>query len=197
MVSDASERAFKRHYAEIFRFLRRRTASADEAEELAQIVFTEAAARLPTLPATRDSVLGWLYTVARRRLIDHLRRQALQTGTLAQLDAVRLAAVEETEYGPRSSGSTCSCAWPQARHYAPASCRQVSHDSDRHQPRLGGAQAPARASRPAFVPGAEARRRRVVGHMAGRDHADRDILATALLDDAGHSLFLPRPGDLD
>jgi len=108
MVSDASERAFKRHYAEIFRFLRRRTASADEAEELAQIVFTEAAARLPTLPATRDSVLGWLYTVARRRLIDHLRRQALQTGTLAQLDAVRLAAVEETEYGPRVAAAIAS-----------------------------------------------------------------------------------------
>jgi RNA polymerase sigma-70 factor, ECF subfamily len=108
MVSDASERAFKRHYAEIFRFLRRRTASADEAEELAQIVFTEAAARLPTLPATRDSVLGWLYTVARRRLIDHLRRQALRTGTLAELDAARLAAVEEAEYGPHVATAIAS-----------------------------------------------------------------------------------------
>jgi RNA polymerase sigma-70 factor, ECF subfamily len=96
VVSDAAERAFKRHYAEIFRFLRRRTASADEAEELAQTVFAEAAARLPALPAT-SSVLGWLYTVARRRLVDHLRAQTRRRGTLADLDAARLTAVEETE----------------------------------------------------------------------------------------------------
>lgn len=56
---------------------------------------------LPTLPAARDSVLGWLYTVARRRLVDHLRRQVLRTGTLAELETARVAAVEETEYGPR------------------------------------------------------------------------------------------------
>lgn len=120
MVSDAAERAFKRHYAEIFRFLRRRTASADEAEDLAQIVFTEAAARLPTLAAGRDSVLGWLYTVARRRLIDHLRRQALRAGTLAELDAARLAAVDDTEYGPAVAAAIAA-----AVGRLPASQREV------------------------------------------------------------------------
>jgi RNA polymerase sigma-70 factor (ECF subfamily) len=120
MVSDAAERAFKRHYAEIFRFLRRRTASADEAEELAQIVFAEAAARLPSLSATRDSVLGWLYTVARRRLIDHLRAQALRAGTLAELDAARLSAVGDTEYGP-----TVAAAIAAAVGRLPESQRQV------------------------------------------------------------------------
>jgi RNA polymerase sigma factor (sigma-70 family) len=108
MVTDASERAFKRHYAEILRFLRRRTSSADEAEELAQIVFVEAAARLPSLPVERESALAWLYTVARRRLIDHLRRQALRAGTLAELDALRLYPVEELEYGRRVAAAIAS-----------------------------------------------------------------------------------------
>jgi RNA polymerase sigma-70 factor (ECF subfamily) len=107
VVSDAAERAFRRHYAEIFRFLRRRTASADEAEELAQTVFAEAAARLPALPAT-SSVLGWLYTVARRRLVDHLRAQIRRSGTLAELEAARLAPVEETEYGPAVAAAIAS-----------------------------------------------------------------------------------------
>jgi RNA polymerase sigma-70 factor, ECF subfamily len=99
-VDDPVASAFRRHYAEIFRFLRRRTKSDETAEDLAQVVFTEAARRLPQLERDGKPVLAWLYTVARRRLIDAAREEARGPRGLASLDEVRAqAVVPQPEYG--------------------------------------------------------------------------------------------------
>jgi RNA polymerase sigma-70 factor (ECF subfamily) len=58
-------------YGKVHAFLRR-WANDDVADDLTQQVFVEAVARLPS--GRFDSELGLLYTIARRRLIDELRR---------------------------------------------------------------------------------------------------------------------------
>jgi RNA polymerase sigma-70 factor, ECF subfamily len=93
------ERAFRRHYSDVYRFLRRRSHSAGEAEELAQAVFADAVSGLERLRPDGPPVLAWLYTVARRRAIDHARRNERTARTLARIDATRAVAVEPG-YGP-------------------------------------------------------------------------------------------------
>ena len=99
-MDDLREQAFRRHYHRIYRYLRRRTHTDDEAEELAQMVFVEAAARLEHFKPGATPVLGWLYTVAQRRLVDRARAAARRHETITGLDAARLAPVEEFAYGP-------------------------------------------------------------------------------------------------
>lgn len=74
-MGDLAERAFRDHYDQVFRFVRRGTASVQDAEDIAQSVFAEAAARLETFKPGRTPVLAWLYTVAQRRLVDQARRE--------------------------------------------------------------------------------------------------------------------------
>jgi len=74
-MSDVAERAFRRHYAQVYRFVRRRTGDHDRAEELTQQVFADAAASLRDSPAP---TLAWLYTVAKRRFADEARRQSVR-----------------------------------------------------------------------------------------------------------------------
>ena len=99
VVGDLREQAFRRHYDRIYRYLRRRTHDDHEAEELAQMVFVEAAARLDDFKPGAAPVLAWLYTVAQRRLVDRARAAARRHETISRLDAARLAAVEEFGYG--------------------------------------------------------------------------------------------------
>jgi RNA polymerase sigma factor (sigma-70 family) len=91
-VNDVAERAFRRHYGHVYRYVRRRTHDHDRAEELTQQVFADAAASL------RDSAsptLAWLYTVARRRFADEARRHA--RGNVLAIAPVPQA--ETREYG--------------------------------------------------------------------------------------------------
>lgn len=90
VVTDPSEGAFRRHYAEIYRYVRRRTRSEHEAEELTQQVFADAAA---SLRCDGRPPIAWLYAVARRRFADAARRPP----TPVALDE---AAAVEHEYGP-------------------------------------------------------------------------------------------------
>ena len=76
MVTDVLERAFRAHYGQVYRYLRRRTGDADRAEDLAQQVFADAAAALPDFGPNAPSPLAWLYTVAHRRFVDEARRRA-------------------------------------------------------------------------------------------------------------------------
>jgi RNA polymerase sigma-70 factor, ECF subfamily len=70
------ESAFRRHYDQVFRFLRRQTGDAGKAEELTQTVFADAAAAHHKLVDRPDRpVLAWLYTVARRRAYDEQLRE--------------------------------------------------------------------------------------------------------------------------
>ena len=51
--------AFQRHYAQIVRYLRRRTRSDEDAEDLAQAVFADAAAQLDALGPGSPPALAW------------------------------------------------------------------------------------------------------------------------------------------
>jgi RNA polymerase sigma factor (sigma-70 family) len=76
--------SYRRHYGHVFRFIRRRTATAQEAEDLTQEVFEASLAALADERLTAEPELAWLYTVAERRLIRTWRRristESLDTG---------------------------------------------------------------------------------------------------------------------
>ncbi|HKC76884.1 MAG TPA: sigma-70 family RNA polymerase sigma factor, partial [Gaiellaceae bacterium] len=73
-MTDPAAEAFERHYASVYRFVRRRAAGREEAEDLTQEVFAAAVAALDDARVESPPPLSWLYTVARRRLIDAGRR---------------------------------------------------------------------------------------------------------------------------
>jgi RNA polymerase sigma-70 factor (ECF subfamily) len=75
-MEDALAVAFRRHYRQIRDYVRRRGSSYDEAEEIAQEVFAQAAALLGGLKVSSSPVAAWLYTVAQRRIVDEARRRA-------------------------------------------------------------------------------------------------------------------------
>jgi RNA polymerase sigma factor (sigma-70 family) len=97
-VEDAAESAFRRHYGQIYRFVRRRTVSHEHAEDLTQAVFADTAAARDRLKGEPPLVLGWLYRVARRRLADDARRSR-RTVDVVPLEAVTDAARAEAGYG--------------------------------------------------------------------------------------------------
>jgi RNA polymerase sigma-70 factor, ECF subfamily len=86
-VEGVAEYAFRHHRTEIYRYLRRRTKNSDEAEELTQQVFADAAITLSRMDAGPGSILGLLYTIARRRFADAARRNG-QRGEQVPLDDV-------------------------------------------------------------------------------------------------------------
>ena len=97
-MPDRSEDAFRRHYAQLFRYIRRRTPDDFEAEDVTQAVFADAAQRLGDFKPGASPVLAWLYTVAQRRLVDRARRIAHQHASLRELEQMQLAPAE-TLYG--------------------------------------------------------------------------------------------------
>jgi RNA polymerase sigma factor (sigma-70 family) len=62
-------------YGQLLRFVRRRLGRQD-AEDVAQEMFLDMAASLAGSADAAPPTLGWLYTVARRRLVDEARRRA-------------------------------------------------------------------------------------------------------------------------
>jgi RNA polymerase sigma factor (sigma-70 family) len=91
-VDEIAADAFRRHYRQVYGFVRRRTGSAADAEDVVAEVFADAAAALGRFRPGATPVLAWLYTVARRRLADEARRRG--RGPLP------VAPVEAIEYGP-------------------------------------------------------------------------------------------------
>lgn len=98
-----AERAFRQHYAQVYRYLRRRTRDPNDAEELTQEVFADAAVTLSRMSSPPASLLALLYTIAGRRFADHARRQS------RMLQAVPLeGAIDELpspEYGSEVAGA--------------------------------------------------------------------------------------------
>lgn len=90
-MNGLAEKAFREHYGRIYSFVRRRTASDADAEDIAAEVFADAAAALERFESGPQPVLAWLYTVARRRLVDQARRRGRTPVAGAGL---------EPEYGP-------------------------------------------------------------------------------------------------
>jgi RNA polymerase sigma-70 factor, ECF subfamily len=91
-VTDVVERAFRRHYGAVYRYVRKRGRTHEQAEDLTQEVFAAAAAALPSDGRADPPVLAWLYTVARRRFADEARRRVHEP--------LRSAAEPSIEYGP-------------------------------------------------------------------------------------------------
>ena len=67
------------HYGAVYRFVRRRSGSREDAEDVTQEVFLAAIDALNEARLQEPS-LAWLYTVAQRRLVDRLRRNAVDPG---------------------------------------------------------------------------------------------------------------------
>jgi RNA polymerase sigma-70 factor (ECF subfamily) len=97
-MEDLAEATLDERYGELFRFVRRRTASDGEAEEITQSVFAQAAARLDAVKQGSPPPLAWLYTVAQRRLIDEARRRATRETALPLV--VRTSEAREASFGP-------------------------------------------------------------------------------------------------
>jgi RNA polymerase sigma-70 factor, ECF subfamily len=91
-VNDVAERAFRRHYDHVYRYVRRRTRDHDRAEDLTQQVFADAVLGLRESPSPP---LAWLYTVARRRFADEARRDTVAR----RVAALRPVAEESRDYG--------------------------------------------------------------------------------------------------
>lgn len=70
-----AEQAFRRHYRDVYGFVRRRSATPADAEDVTADVFAAAVAGLDRFEPGPAPVLAWLYTVARRRLVDEARHR--------------------------------------------------------------------------------------------------------------------------
>jgi RNA polymerase sigma factor (sigma-70 family) len=108
-VNDVAETAFRRHYDQVYRYLRWRTHDHHRAEELTQQVFVDAAA---SLRESGDPPLAWLYTVAKRRFADEARKRGAHVSPVS--------APETTEYG-----ADVSAALQTALRRLPEGQRQV------------------------------------------------------------------------
>lgn len=107
-VGEAVESAFREFGGHVYRFLLRRNGNHEDAEDLTQRVFAEAATALRERDATPDSMLAWLYTIAERRMIDEARRRSAAERAL-HLAAATTSQEEEFEYGRAAARSIRRC----------------------------------------------------------------------------------------
>src|SRR4051794_3631005 len=69
------ELIYRRHRVAVYRYLRSRTRSDDEAGELAAITFERALAGIGSFRPAGGGLLAWLLRIARNAHIDALRRE--------------------------------------------------------------------------------------------------------------------------
>jgi RNA polymerase sigma-70 factor (ECF subfamily) len=115
-VNELAEGAFRRHYQSVYRYVRRRTRDHHRAEDITQQVFADAVAGLET---SASPPLAWLYTVARRRFVDEVRRDAVAR----RLPDVHLTQVEPSE--SRDYGADLGASLRSAIEALPAGQREV------------------------------------------------------------------------
>jgi RNA polymerase sigma-70 factor (ECF subfamily) len=101
-ATEPASRDIRRHYREIYRYVRRRSRSDSDAEDLTQDVFADAARALGTAESGDGPPIAWLYTVAQRRLIDRARRRARRNEVFGDT-ALDLVAKPPSGYGPEVS----------------------------------------------------------------------------------------------
>ena len=65
---------YDRHRLAVYRYLRTRTASADDAAELTAVVFERALVAMPRYRRSGGGILAWLLRIARNAAIDASRR---------------------------------------------------------------------------------------------------------------------------
>lgn len=98
-VEGPAAEGLRRHYDLVFRYVRRRTTSRGDAEDLTQEVFADASAALAKIAALSErQVLAWLYTVASRRIADAARKSSRRISVVAA--PLDLAPTPSSEYGP-------------------------------------------------------------------------------------------------
>ena len=68
------EKIYRKERSALLAFIRSRTPSAEEAEDLLQDVFFQAI-RNASVTEPIENVVGWLYTIARNKIIDLYRRK--------------------------------------------------------------------------------------------------------------------------
>jgi RNA polymerase sigma-70 factor (ECF subfamily) len=73
---DVAALAFEQFGGRVYRFLLRRSRNHHDAEDLTQRVFLEVTEALRQTDVEPTSMLAWLFTVARRRFVDEIRRRA-------------------------------------------------------------------------------------------------------------------------
>jgi RNA polymerase sigma factor (sigma-70 family) len=72
------EKSFEAEHSGLFAFIRSKIRSLEEAEDLLQDVYFQALSSLNVLEAV-DNLTGWLYTVAKNKIIDWYRKKRLST----------------------------------------------------------------------------------------------------------------------
>jgi RNA polymerase sigma factor (sigma-70 family) len=97
-------RDLRRHYREIYRYVRRRSHSATDAEDVTQEVFADAARALGSLESGEAPPIGWLYKVARRRLADRARRVSRRRELMGET-ALELVEQPPPDYGWELGGT--------------------------------------------------------------------------------------------
>lgn len=99
-MPDPSHEPAPSDYGRIYAFIRRRTASLEEAEDATQEVFARAARALARAGADASTpTLAWLYTVARNHLIDAARRRQARPETLSLELLSQELETHDPEYG--------------------------------------------------------------------------------------------------
>jgi RNA polymerase sigma-70 factor (ECF subfamily) len=79
----AFELLYRRHNRSVFRFLRARTPSNDEAAELTAVVFERALAAIGRYRPQGGGVIAWLFTIARNAAVDAERSRRRQRSVTA------------------------------------------------------------------------------------------------------------------
>lgn len=115
-MNEVAERAFRRHYDHVYRYVRRQTRDHHQAEDLTQQVFAEAVAGLQD---SSSPPLAWLYTVAQRRFADEARRD----GLARRVNGFRLVADDGSE--SRDYGAEVGAALGSALERLPSGQREV------------------------------------------------------------------------
>jgi RNA polymerase sigma-70 factor (ECF subfamily) len=94
-VEGLAELAFRRHHAQIHRYLTGKTGDPDRAEDLAQEVFLDATVALSAADFIPVSLPALLHTIAKRRFVDDTRRRRLSVdGSLGDGSLDELPALE-------------------------------------------------------------------------------------------------------
>jgi RNA polymerase sigma-70 factor (ECF subfamily) len=88
----------KAQYGQLRRFVRRRMPSREAADDITQEIYASMADALADSSRESPRTLGWLYSVARRRIIDEARRSA--RADIVSLEVVSDPEAVAADYGP-------------------------------------------------------------------------------------------------
>ena len=86
----------ERYHQPVFRFARNMTGDEHDAEDISQEIFLVAFDRLTSYDAKRASLLTWLFTIARNRCINFLKRARPVTGGEAITDTQPSASSDDS-----------------------------------------------------------------------------------------------------